>query len=132
MNADRAPLILVIEDDDTIRGLLEVILELQNYEVIGARDGLEGLLKLEFRHPSVVILDIMMPNIDGSRVLAEMRSDIRLRNVPVVLVTGRADAHESFDEIVGAENVFMKPFDAERLAHRIAELIADEPPKGWG
>lgn len=129
---DRKPLILVIEDDANIRGLLEVMMEMQNWDVIGARDGLEGLVKLEFRRPSVVVLDIMMPNIDGARVLSEMRADIRLRNVPVIVVTGRSDAHESFDQVVGAPNVFPKPFDPEKLAHRVAELIADEPPKGWG
>ena len=129
---NRKPLILVIEDDASIRGLLEVMMEMHNWEVIGARDGLEGLVKLEFRHPSVVVLDIMMPNIDGSRVLAEMRADVRLRHVPVLVVTGRADAHEAFDPTVGAKNVFPKPFDPEKLAHRVAELIADEPPKGWG
>lgn len=132
VTGDRPPLVLVVEDDEAIRGLLEVMMEMQNYEVIGARDGLEGLLKLEFRRPSAVILDIMMPNIDGARVLAEMRSDIRLRNVPVIVVTGRRDAHEAFDDVVGAANVFSKPFDPEHLVHRVAELIAAERPKGWG
>ncbi len=128
----RKPLILVVEDDETIRQLLEVMLEMHNYEVIAARDGLEGLLKLEFRHPSVMILDVMMPNVDGQRVLEEMRGDVRLRNVPVIVVTGKAEAHRMFDDIVGPANVVMKPFDPEALVHRVAELLADEPPKGWG
>lgn len=129
---NRRALILVVEDDDSIRGLLEVMMEMQNYEVIGAKDGLEGLVKLEFRHPSLVILDVMMPNIDGTRVLEEIRADVRLRNVPVIIVTGRADAHAAFDSLVGSDNVVVKPFDPEALAHRVAELIADERPKGWG
>ena len=128
----RPPLILIIEDDESIRGLIETMMEMQNYEVIIARDGLEGLVKMEFRHPSVVILDVMMPNIDGTRVLEEMEQDIRLRNVPVLVVTGRADAHEAFDSVVGKANVIVKPFDPEKLAHRVAELIANETPKGWG
>ena len=128
----RRPLVLIVEDDETIRNLLEVMMEMQNYEVICARDGLEGLLKLEFRRPSVVILDVMMPNVDGARVLEEIRADVRLRNVPVVVVTGKAEAHRQFDNLVGRENVIMKPFDPEVLAHRVAELLADESPKGWG
>ncbi|MFN2640999.1 MAG: PleD family two-component system response regulator [Actinomycetota bacterium] len=128
----RPPLILIIEDDASVRGLIETMMEMQNYEVIVAKDGLEGLVKLEFRHPSVVILDVMMPNIDGGRVLKEMREDVRMRNVPVLVVTGRASAHEDFDGVVGSENVIVKPFDPEELAHRVAELIADERPKGWG
>ncbi len=129
---DRPPLILVVEDDPGIRELLETLMQLQRYEVVTARDGLEGLLKLEFRRPSLVILDIMMPNVDGTRVLAEARSDVRLRNVPIIIVTGRADAHETFDEVVGPENVFPKPFDADALLHRVAELLAGGSPKGWG
>lgn len=128
----RRPLVLIVEDDETIRNLLEVMMEMQNYDVISAQDGLEGLLKVEFRRPSVVILDVMMPNVDGARVLEEIRSDVRLRNVPVVIVTGKAEAHRQFDALVGYENVIMKPFDPEALAHRVAELLADESPKGWG
>jgi len=127
----RVPLVLVVEDDDDVRRLIEVSMRMQQWDVVGARDGLEGLLKLEFRRPSAVILDIMMPNVGGKRMLEQMRSDDRLRSVPVVVVTGRADAHEAFDGLVGAANVFPKPFDGDRLVARVAGLIADEPPEGW-
>jgi len=128
--SDAKPLVLVVEDDDEVRRLIEVTMRMQEWDVIGARDGLEGLVKLEFRHPSAVILDIMMPNIGGERMLEQMRADERLGSVPVIIVTGRADAHEAFDALVGPNNVFPKPFDGDRLVARVADLIAHPPAKG--
>ena len=118
------PLILIVEDDPTVQGLLRTIMETEGYETITAADGLEGLLKAEIRHPSMIILDIMMPNVDGERVLEEMRTRADLAGVPVVIVTGRADAHGAFDGIVGPKNVFTKPFDPDELTGRVAELLA--------
>jgi len=118
------PLILIVEDDPTVQGLLKTIMETEGYDAITAADGLEGLLKAEIRHPSVIILDIMMPNVDGERVLDELRSRAELAEVPVLIVTGRADAHNAFDGIVGARNVFPKPFDPDELTGRVAELLS--------
>lgn len=118
------PVILIVEDDPTVQGLLRTIMESEGYDAITAADGLEGLLKAEIRRPSMVILDIMMPNVDGERVLQEMRSREDLAAVPVLIVTGRADAHDAFDPVVGHKNVFTKPFDPDELTGRVAELLA--------
>ncbi|HJR18927.1 MAG TPA: response regulator [Actinomycetota bacterium] len=118
------PLILIVEDDPTVQNLLRTIMETEGYDAITAADGLEGLLKAEIRHPSVIILDIMMPNVDGERVLEEMRTRSDLSAVPVLIVTGRADAHDAFDRLVGARNVITKPFDPDQLTGRVAELLA--------
>jgi CheY-like chemotaxis protein len=119
-----APLILVVEDDPSVRSLLRTLMEGEGYDVVTADDGLEGLLKAEFRHPSLIILDIMMPNVDGERVLDEMRTREGLAGVPVLIVTGRADAHAAFDPLVGARNVIPKPFDPDLLTGRVADLLA--------
>ena len=118
-----APLILVVEDDPTVQGLLRTILETEGYDVITATDGLEGLLKAEFRTPSAIILDVMMPNVDGERTLLEMRSRPELAEIPVLICTGLADAHSAFDGLVGRDNVIPKPFDPDVLTRRISELI---------
>lgn len=123
----RAPLILVVEDDAGVREFIAEVLEERGYEVITAADGLEGLVKLELRHPSLMLLDLMMPNVEGDRVLAEIRSDPRLANVPVLVVSGREDAHRVFDPLVGRENVVRKPFDPDALARRVAELVGPAP-----
>lgn len=116
------PLILIVEDDPSVIELERVLLEDEGYEVVTAKDGLEGLLKTEFRHPSLILLDLMMPVVDGSRMYEELRADERLSATPVVIVTGMADAHDVFDEIVGRENVIIKPFGLEELLARVVAL----------
>ena len=117
------PLILIVEDDPTVSGLLETLMHMEGYETLVAKDGLEGLLKAEFRHPSLILLDVMMPNVDGERVLAELQERPEFADVPVMIVTGRADAHAAFDKIVGRENVITKPFDATALGHKVTALL---------
>lgn len=117
------PVILIVEDDPTVQGFLRTLMEMQGYDTQTAEDGLAGLVKAQFRRPSLILLDVMMPNIDGERVLQELRDVSELREVPVLIVTGRADAHRTFDPVVGAENVFPKPFDAQELAARVAEVL---------
>ena len=121
--SERKPLVLVVEDDPSISNLLTVLLEGEGYDVIVARDGLEGLVKMELQHPSLVILDLMMPNVSGDRVLDEISGDARLASVPVIVVSGRPDVHEAFDPIIGRENVFTKPFDAGVLLRQVEWLL---------
>ena len=125
--SDRKPLILVVEDDPSVQNLLKVLLEAEGYEVIHAEDGLEGLVKMELQHPSLVILDLMMPNVTGDRVIDEIRGDTRLNRVPLLVVSGRHDVHESFDDLLGRENVFAKPLDPTALLERVAELLGVIP-----
>ena len=120
------PMVLIIEDDPTVSGLLETLMQMEGYDTVVAADGLEGLLKAEFRRPSVILLDVMMPNVDGERVLDELRNRPDFSDVPVLIVTGRADAHHAFDQIVGRENVIPKPFDAAALTQRVAELLHEK------
>lgn len=124
--SDRRPLVLVVEDDPSVQNLLTLLLEGEGYDVIAARDGLEGLVKLELQHPSLVILDLMMPNVSGDRVMEEIRSDPRLKAVPVIVVSGRHDVHAAFDPVVGRENVFPKPLDPTRLLARVAAILAEQ------
>jgi two-component system OmpR family response regulator len=117
------PLILIVEDDPTVSGLLDTLMRMEGFDTQTAKDGLEGLLKAEFRRPALVLLDVMMPNVDGERVLNEMHARPELANVPVMIVTGRADAHAAFDTVVGHGNVITKPFDAADLARRVHAVL---------
>ncbi len=119
------PMILIVEDDPTVSGLLETLMHMEGFDTQTAKDGLEGLLKAEFRHPALVLLDVMMPNVDGVRVLEEMRERRELANVPIMIVTGRADAHAVFDPVVGHDNVITKPFDAAQLVGRVHQVLSE-------
>lgn len=126
----RTPLILIVEDDPSVMELERVLLEDEGYEVSTARDGLEGLLKAEFRHPALVVLDLMMPIVDGARMFDELKADVRLAQTPVLIVTGMADAHDTFDDLVGEDNVIIKPFAMEDLLARVVALAGPAVPEG--
>jgi DNA-binding response OmpR family regulator len=114
--------VLVVEDDPSVRGLLQTLLSAEGYEVVTASDGLAGLVKLASAHPSLVLLDLMMPDLGGVRVLEEMGDDPELSDIPVIVVTGKIDAVPSMRDLLGEENVFLKPFAVGELLARVAAV----------
>jgi DNA-binding response OmpR family regulator len=117
-----APHVLVVEDDPSVRGLLETLLIAEGYDVATASDGLAGLVKATSRRPSLILLDLMMPDLGGIRVLEELREDPAMAEVPVIVVTGKLDAVPALAEQLGAASVFAKPFGVAELLARIAEV----------
>ena len=115
-----APVVLIVEDDRAVRDLLETVLETEGFGVRTARDGLEGLLKLKMFRPVCLVLDIMMPDVGGLRVLDELAEDHA--DVPVLVVTGKPQAAEECRRRLGDENVFDKPFDIDHLVTRIRAI----------
>ncbi|MDQ3876844.1 MAG: response regulator [Actinomycetota bacterium] len=117
--------ILIVEDEDAVRELEKFILEQEGFDVMEARDGLEGLAKAEFKKPDLILLDLMMPDVSGGRMFDEMKDHPVTAGIPIVVVTGKPDAHETFDDQIGPENVIMKPFESEALIARIKQHIGD-------
>ena len=115
--------VLVVEDEEAVRGLERFILESRGYEVVEARDGLEGLTKAEFRKPDLILLDLMMPDVSGGKMLDEMQEHPATAGIPIMVITGKTDAHQIFDQRVGAENVIMKPFDAKAFIAQVESRI---------
>jgi DNA-binding response OmpR family regulator len=116
------PHVLVVEDDPSVRGLLHTLLSAEGYDVATASDGLAGLVKASSRRPSLILLDLMMPDLGGIRVLEELRGDPALADVPVIVVTGKIDAVAGLQDILGEESVFAKPFGVAELLARVAEV----------
>ncbi len=118
------PLVLVVEDDKGVRDLMETILTTEGFDVRTARDGLEGLLKLRMVRPAALVLDIMMPDVGGLRVLDELERDHA--GVPVIVVTGKPQAAQEVRQRLGPRNVFDKPFDLDDFVARIREVAGGE------
>ena len=114
--------VLVVEDDPSVRGLLQTLLSAEGYQVATASDGLAGLVKASSQPPALVLLDLMMPDLGGVRVLEEMRDDPELAQVPVIVVTGKVDAIASMRELLGEDNVFLKPFAVRELLARVGDV----------
>lgn len=121
---------LVVEDDPSVRGLLQTLLDAEGYDVSVAADGLAGLVKASGSRPALILLDLMMPDLGGIRVLEELRGDPLLRDVPVVVVTGKLDAVPELRQVMGERNVFAKPFGVADLLGRVREVTGG--PYGAG
>ncbi|MFA4835292.1 MAG: response regulator [Dehalococcoidia bacterium] len=109
--------ILVIDDDEEILEMLRRFLELEGYNVITASDGEAGLALLEEQVTDLVLLDIMMPGLDGFKVLDRIR---KRSNVPVIMLTAKGDAltvHKTIE--IGADDYVRKPFSTKELLARI-------------
>ncbi len=114
--------VLVVEDDPSVRGLLHTLLSADGYDVSTASDGLAGLVKTASTRPALVLLDLMMPDLGGVRVLEELRTDSELSGIPVIVVTGRVDAVPGMRDLVGEDSVFVKPFAVAELLARVAAV----------
>ena len=114
------PLVLIVEDDRGVRDLIADVLTMEGFVVRTARDGLEGLLKLRMLRPAALVLDMMMPDVGGLRVLDELASEHA--DVPVLVVTGKHEAAEAARQRLGRGNVFDKPFDVSAFVTRLREV----------
>ncbi len=124
-----APRILVVEDDQDVITLMVEILEHEGFEPVVATDGLVGLLKIRTGAPDVALLDIMMPDVNGVRVLEQLleEGDGRLP-VPVIVMTGSPEGAASCRKLLGRADVFEKPFDPDALISRIRHHLSSSGP----
>jgi DNA-binding response OmpR family regulator len=114
--------VLVVEDDPSVRGLLHTLLSAEGYDVVTASDGLAGLVKAAATRPALMLLDLMMPDLGGVRVLEEVRDDPELADTPVIVVTGKIDAVPGMRDLLGEDNVFIKPFAVAELLARVGAI----------
>lgn len=121
------PRVLVMEDDPSVRGLLQTLLEAEGYDVTTASDGLAGLVSASARPPALVLLDLVMPDLGGLRVLEELEQDPQLSTVPVIVVTGQVEAVPQLRARLGDSSVFVKPFGVTELLSRVADLTRKTP-----
>ncbi len=119
--------ILCIEDDPEMIELVRLILARHGYEVIGAAGGEAGLEALERERPALVLLDLMMPEMDGWEVFQRMRADERMRDIPVIVVTAKA---QSIDKVLGlhiakVNDYITKPFGPSELLSSVIRVLQE-------
>ena len=123
--------VLVVDDDDVIRQLITVNLELEGFDVVTAFDGQDALDKVKDAGVSVVTLDVMMPRVDGWEAAARLRGDPDTAHIKVVLLSARAqEADLQRGEKIGVDAYLTKPFDPDELidvVRRLAAEAEDEP-----
>jgi CheY-like chemotaxis protein len=121
--------VLIIDDDDGIREVAKMSLELvAGWEVWTTGSGAEGLARARESRPEAILLDVMMPGMDGPATLGELRGDAEVGSTPVIFLTAKVQAAERtrFAEMDVA-GLIAKPFDPMKLASQIAELLGWAP-----
>lgn len=126
--------IMVVDDDESVIRFIERALKRYNHTVIAARNGLEALQLLESTRPDLIVLDVMMPKVNGLQVCRHMRADPALASIPILFLT----AKETIDDKIagfeaGGDDYLTKPFHLAELELRLKALlrhVADTPPRG--
>ena len=116
--------ILVIDDDEAINELIQINLELAGYKVFGALDGIKGYAIAKQEIPDVIILDVMMPEVDGYTVAKRIRENESTKEIPILMLTALnmlQDKIKGFD--IGIDDYLVKPFEVEELMARVKALL---------
>jgi len=121
------PLVLVVDDSLTVRKITTRLLTREGFRVDSAKDGVDALEKMHDLIPDVVLLDVEMPRMDGFELARVMRSDARLKAVPIIMITSRtADKHRNHAMEIGVNVYLGKPYQEQQLLDSIAEQLGQE------
>ncbi|MDP2921874.1 MAG: response regulator [Candidatus Omnitrophota bacterium] len=119
--------ILIVDDEEDILKVLKFRLEANNYEVIVSSDGQDGLDKARSGNPDLMILDLMLPKIDGYKVCRMLKFDKKYSAVPIIMFTAKAQKKdEELGMEMGADAYITKPFEPEALLSKIVELLGQK------
>ena len=120
--------ILVVDDEPSIIKMLGARLQASGYEVASAMDGVKGLEMARREKPDLIILDLMLPGMDGYKICALLKKDARYSKIPIVLFTARAqEKDEEMGFECGANAYLKKPFNSRELLAKIEGLLAQSP-----
>jgi chemosensory pili system protein ChpA (sensor histidine kinase/response regulator) len=129
--AHRIPVVMVVDDSITMRKVTGRVLERNNMEVLTAKDGVDAVEKMAERVPDLVLLDIEMPRMDGYEVAQNMKSDPRLKDVPIIMITSRTgDKHRQRAMDIGVDRYLGKPYQEPELMRNVFEMLGMETVNG--
>lgn len=116
--------VLVVDDEEYIQHILNFSFGAEGYEVITAADGAEAIEKAISEKPDIIVLDIMMPKMDGYQACKKLKSDPQTKSIPVILLTAKGrDIDRRLGSDAGADDYVVKPFSPGRLIERVEGMI---------
>lgn len=116
--------VLVADDSTTVRRLVSARLEADGYEVVEAEDGLQALELARTERPSLLLLDKVMPKLDGFEVVRRLKADAQTRGLPIVILSEQANEREVLDGLeLGVDEYMTKPFSLRELSLRVSQLL---------
>jgi DNA-binding response OmpR family regulator len=124
--------VLVVDDDPVIVNLLQVNFEIEGYDVLAATGGEAGLALARSGHPDVIVLDVMMPGIDGFEVARRLRADETTTSIPIILLSAKAQAADIEAGRSVADAYVTKPFEPLQLLEQVASVLQRSGAPGHG
>ncbi len=126
--AEEKKVVVCIEDEPEMIDLVKLILRRSEFKLVGAVGGRNGIDTVRELQPDLVLLDLMMPDIDGWEVYRQMKADEDLRDIPVIVVTAKA---QSIDKVLGVhiakvDNYITKPFSPQELLESVDKVLANQ------
>ena len=122
--------ILIVDDEEDIATALSIRLKAMSYDVILAFDGMAALAKAREEKPDLILLDIMLPKLDGYKVCRMLKFDEKFRHIPIIMVTAKVgESNLKMGEEVGADAYIIKPFNPGELIDKIKELLKKSKEK---
>ena len=118
---EAGPIVLVVDDDERLREFIRVNLEMEGYEVVEAANAEEGLHAVEEQAPDLILLDVMMPGVDGWEMLRRVQERHGVGSIPVIMFSGKVDDADAAAR--GAQGFIGKPFDPQQLIESTKQLL---------
>ena len=119
--------ILVVEDDPAAIRFISYALEIEGYEVLTASNGLEGLKKVQEEEPDLLVLDVMLPGLDGFQVCRRLRAEPQTAHLPILMLSAKAQEVDKTTGLkVGADEYLAKPVDPLELVSQVGSLLAQK------
>jgi chemosensory pili system protein ChpA (sensor histidine kinase/response regulator) len=120
----RRPLVAVVDDSITMRRVTSRVLERNDLEVVTAKDGLDAVERFQERVPDLILLDIEMPRMDGYELATYVRNEVRLRHIPIIMITSRTgEKHRQRAQEIGVNRYLGKPYQESELLKYVAEML---------
>ena len=121
--------VLVVDDEKFVRELLKIKLRHCHLAVLEAANGVEAVEKARAERPDIILMDVMMPRMNGFEACLALKSDPETARIPIVMLTARGEqTDQEKGKTVGATDYFSKPFSLQKLADRVIEILQNPPP----
>ena len=124
------PRILVVDDEQAVADLIEVVLVGEGYTVAIARDGAQGLLLARDWNPDLILMDVMLPGVDGGTAIRRLKSDPETTGIPIVAMSAGRTIRTQSEELNEADAVLSKPFDIDALLAQVNFLLSRRRTEG--
>jgi len=117
--------ILIVEDQEDVAQLIDIVLKNEGYTVAIARDGAQGLILARDWKPDLILMDIMLPGVDGGKLIARLRKEVETRDLPIIAMSASRTLRDRTPELA-ADALLPKPFDVDTLLVQVKFLLSRE------